>query len=258
MVLHDYRFTPIFDWLFETPEHDRDRRLFHLNGDWQVLCHEIGHAVVWFYFKGAIGPLSMPTNSTTDVEPGVCLAPRDGKTKTQWSRKYAESYAIRLLAGDIAARLAVDPGIGLSNERITAQDVFIRDSQDRCVLPKRPNPHNDLGKVLLITEKHCIKQFEAWVSTRFSEARILVLDMWPTIQQIASTVQQRLGAGAERTFPGRDLIAVMQAHGIGSHSEIAIELIVKKLNYWQQIKLRIERCRERRKDPSVPKLIFPK
>ena len=130
-----------------------------LNKDIPVLCHEIGHAVTWFSFGEAIGPLKLRRDSTTNqLKASVVLWPRDGNLQSLNSHEYAEPLAERLLAGDSAARKK----LSLMTDNISIDGVTIDAITNIYGIIKQLDIEHDASKVLQLAYNAAHSNWHSW------------------------------------------------------------------------------------------------
>jgi len=209
---------PIFDG-FEYPEFNQDR---------PVLRHELGHAVTWFRFGEGIGRLKCCRDSDEQLRAGVSLWPRTGGLEKLISREYAQQYAERLLAGELAARRARRK----RTDQICSKGLPVDSSIDclagtlQALNPESDLAKEDIVKVLKLAINHAQLNWRAWMAERLSCADAVVGRNWAAIERIAQRLEGKLPrAGKSYVWPGTDVIAEMRRDGVRSEKHPAIEII---------------------------------
>jgi len=198
-----------------------------LNQDKCVVCHEIGHAVTWFSYGEAIGPLLFQRIIRTDgrdqLLAKVTCWPRNGDEQALLTKEYAEPWAERKLAGDIAARLAHG---NIPTDQITAEGIVFRPSSSvPAIINQLPEEH-DLKMVLKLARNNAHDQWLAWVAARFQRAAGVVNENWHRIESIAMHLQTKLPERVgRRCIQGTDLIALMAKAGVRSRKAPPVEIV---------------------------------
>jgi hypothetical protein len=200
-----------------------------LNGDWPVLCHELGHAVTWFRFGEGIGRLKC-CRPDICLKSAVALWPRtDGLEKLWSSPEYAKPYAERLLAGEIAARRALG---NIRTDQICSKGLPVNSGID-CLAKTiaHTNPTSDLAKedvykVLTLAINNAQSDWCAWVGARLSCAGAVVNRHWAAFEQIARKLEPKLPeVGQSCVWEGIELMAEMERCGINSGKFPAVAIV---------------------------------
>ncbi len=87
------------------------------NSDSAVLHHEVGHALVWYYYGEGIGRLVFRRDTDGLLEASLQAGPaREDQKET---RQFIDASAERLLAGEVAARL----NLGIPTRRMALRNL---------------------------------------------------------------------------------------------------------------------------------------
>ncbi len=186
------------------------------NGDHVVLCHEIGHVVVWFHFGEAIGPLKWRRNSGGLLMPSVALWPRScGIERLYLSPDYAKPYAERLLAGEITARRV----LGMRTDQICSKGLPVERmsnylaSELAQITETEDFVNEDIVKVLKLAFNNAQSGWRAWVAERLGQANSLVDENWTAIKRMAQKLKRRLPRDEKPcVWPGLEMINKMERY----------------------------------------------
>jgi len=198
------------------------------NGDERaILCHELGHAVAWFSFEGAVGSIKMEHEAIeTGVEADILLLPRDGRKVTEETEAYRIPCTVRLLAGDVAYRREMGKREGM----ISLRGFCNRDGDTpEEILQKLERDHrtdDDLYKILNKALQAAPLEPEEWLTVRLQEAITCVNTNWEAITAIADRLGERAPmVGQEIWVPGTNLIWWMKSAGVRPGKSPALELL---------------------------------
>ena len=195
-----------------------------LNQDRCVVRHEVGHAVTWFSFGEAIGPMFLWRVAGGDqLLAKVACWPRNGDKKALFNKDYGEPWAERLLAGDVSGRLAHG---GIPTDRISADGIILSEvSTIHDIINQLPERH-DLNKVLQLAHNHAHDQWQVWVAARLQRAAVIANENWHRIESIAKQLEHQFPLQGGRVYiQGTDLIALMNKAGVQSRKNRAVEII---------------------------------
>ena len=195
-----------------------------LNRDRCVVRHEVGHAVTWFSFGEAIGPMFLCRKTGSDqLLAKVACWPRNGDREALLNKDYAEPWAERLLAGDIAGRLAHG---GISTNRISADGVILNAVYTVHDIIKQFPENHDVKMVLMLAHNTAREEWQMWVAARLERAAKVANENWHRIESIAKQLEHKLPLqGNPVCIQGTDLIALMNKAGVQSRKNHAIEIV---------------------------------
>jgi len=209
--------------MFDTCQHGE------FNDDWPVLCHELGHAVIWFHLGEGIGRLKCCRDTTSQLRAGVALWPRTGGLEDLLSPEHAASYAERLLAGELAARRALG---NLRTTQICSKGLPVHGGVDYLTQTLNGLDQDadlakeDITKVLTLAINNAQRNWRQWIGDRLNRSEAMVAQNWSAIDGIARCLRRKLPAvGKSRVWPGTDLIAEMQRSGVPSDKLPAVEIV---------------------------------
>lgn len=164
------------------------------NDDYVVLCHELGHVVTWFLYGEEIGPIQCRRCADNLIEARLILPPNKKLKELLNTPEYAEKFAERLLAGEIAARHA----FGKRTDQICSKGLPVDDGTEQLaqtIDQTDPNSNlakEDIFKVLNLAINHGQSDWYAWIGERMSCAGEVVNQNWAAIDQIARRLEPSL------------------------------------------------------------------
>lgn len=199
------------------------------NNDRVVLSHELGHVVTWLHLGEGIGRLKCCRRADNQLMPHVALWPRKDEFEKLFSPEYAQPFAERLLAGEIAARHALN----MRTDQICSKGLPVDSTCDNlaCVLRQINDTGGDLAKedvvkVLTLALQNAPSDWRTWIADRFNRANAVVHENWGAIHQIAQKLESRLPAvGKSRVWTGGEIIACLERCGVFSGKRPAVEIV---------------------------------
>ena len=190
------------------------------NRDGVVLCHELGHAVVWLHQGRTIDQLRL-FRSPHDglLEGGVAFHnPQSLRHRTD-----AEPLAERFLAGDSAARKALN----LRRDQISTASTPVARDSDIPALLRVANTDDDAIRAVwvayetmkpswcepLFVRLGMEPKWYSWLRDRLAQAVSIIDSKWVTIQHAANALTSQLpAAGDTLLVPSSDLLALLTPH----------------------------------------------
>ena len=197
-----------------------------LEDDHVVVRHEMGHALIAYYFGWQIGRVAFLRHSEGMLGGGARTRPRTDKIP---EHEFQEESVIRLLAGEIAARKFLK--LPLFHVCVPDEEFFELHSPD-LVRHIFGNRKEDIYKALCITiELHNADYlFKFWGYC--DQAIRIVENGWAGIQAASLHIEkQRLPTAAYKQLliPALDFIREFERHGVGSKKTVAIEAVHRQL-----------------------------
>jgi len=205
---------------------------FRLENDDAILRHELGHALVWLHYCGAIGRLQLCRQPNSDLLASVRFGPMS-ESITQL--QYEEAYAVRLLAGEIAARRFLN----LPDDQITCVVPLSPTVRESQVLWSLTDDREDIVKVLQLSCRHAGDAWFSWLEKRHAEARRIVDAGWNTIDAAAQELRKHLPSEPRATIflPGLWLIKRLEDDSAVTGTRKPVEALHKQIlgNYGMRL-----------------------
>lgn len=168
------------------------------NADWDredvVLCHELSHAFIWYYYKKPIDYIRV-TRCNSISYFAVGFVPYENKTKEN-----ANIYLQRYLAGDIGSRLCLELPLGriaLRNfnetyrlRKLTADQLANFTTENFKMNDKIQE--EDSTKSLRLAYEFYPKIWDIWIKENLSIAEQIISQNFSTIQNVAEIVRERV------------------------------------------------------------------
>lgn len=199
-----------------------DTRLEH---DHAVVRHEMGHALIAYYFGWQIGRVAFFRYSEGMLGGGVRIRQRTASTPVH---KIQEESVIRLLAGDIAARKSLN--LPLSHICIPdAESLELDLPHLRQIFGNR---REDISKALCIAiDLHNADYLSKFLGY-YDQAIQIVEDGWLGIQSASAHIEKRglpTAANKQLLLPALEFIREFERHGVASRKIVAIEAVHRQL-----------------------------
>ncbi len=178
------------------------------NQDDPVLCHELGHAVVWFSHGEVIGPIRFYRSPVDNL-----LEPRAGfgTPRNLDEPNYAEHLAERWLAGQSAARR----NLNIRRDRSSTKGSRVTRDSDLDALLRQMDEREDFARVLWVAHEKAGANWYAWIATRLTQAVAIIDENWCAIDRTANALKPQLPvAGTEISFREADLTTRFHQEGV--------------------------------------------
>jgi hypothetical protein len=201
-----------------------------------ALRHELGHVLVWFQHGEAIGPIGFERNFEGKlVKAHAVLWPRDGNRQWMESSSYAERLAERWLAGEAAARRALN----LRTDQIGTEYVPIDADSDIPRVLHQMSEDEDVARVLYLAHRTTGPGWYTWIKERLARVADVLDGNWPAIEELAKRLERDLPKRGEKTrIHGTDLIAYLKKKRVRSLTEPAVEIVYQQDvgDWWIRLK----------------------
>lgn len=178
-----------------------------LNKDRAVIYHEIGHAVMWFYYGQKIDRLIFKRRlSDSQLLASIICRPISGNDEDLLNASYQNPIAERLLGGDISARIAT----GADLRKISLDGVILHfDMKIHDIVSQLPERH-DLVIALQLAHNAAQRDWLRWLTERHAFASKIIKANCCAIGKIAQELEANLpNRGEEILIAGVDLAAML-------------------------------------------------
>jgi hypothetical protein len=170
-----------------------------------IVRHELGHAVVWYHYGGALGRMRFHRMRDGLLMGGVQVRGREADMSQD---DYVRTSVVRLLAGEIAARIY----LRLPLNHVASELDLRPTSNVRRLRPSIRRYRTDFMRAIDAAFHIAGPAWWPWLLNRHSEARAIVEAAWPVIDASAKNLQPNVPSelDSEWRIPGLTLIEMFE------------------------------------------------
>jgi hypothetical protein len=185
-----------------------------------IVRHELGHAVVWYHYGGALGRLRFYRMPDRLLMGGVLFRGRGAEVSQE---DYMRTLTVRLLAGEVAARRF----LRLPPDRIACEFPLTSYSNIDRLRPLIQQSPTDIMRAIDAAYHVASLEWWQWLLERHSEATEIVDAAWPVIESSAKVLEPYvpLEPNSEWQLPGLNLIEMFERGGVSSRIRPPVELV---------------------------------